>query len=258
MYAGMRPRAAGNSLHVLSPHPVVGQFVHLVGLSGGKSPAGVTKQRQDYFDDSSRQLGVAKAATGRSARGGDRVSRLGGPLQERDLAERAVIEANEAADREREIRKLLAGGQALTRRQAEEILDREARKTPSDRKEERRFQRAEARRKQTENEMGMRKKPAKHGSSKSRKKTEKKGTWICGECHLEGCEHRPKSAVGRPAELDRSLEAHLRLSPMTKKTILDCGLGMSDVAEDFAIAWRDGITLHAAADIFKARRKKAA
>jgi hypothetical protein len=114
--------------------------VHLVSLSG-KSPSGVTKQREQFFDDSSRSLGLGKTATGKPGRDGDRVSRLAGPRQERDLAERTVIEANEAEDREREIRKLLAGGQALTRRQAEEILDREASKTPSDHKEERRFQR---------------------------------------------------------------------------------------------------------------------
>jgi hypothetical protein len=223
-------------------------------LTGGKAPTGVTRQREQFFDDSSKALGIGKAATGRRTRGGDRVSRLAGPLQQRDLDDRAIIEANEAVDRERDITKLLAGGQALTRRQAEDILDREAAKTPADRKEERRFQRAESKRKQTENEMGMRKKPAKHGSSKSRKKTEKKGTWVCGECHLEKCEHRPKTLGGRPATLDRSLQAYIRFSPLTKQTVRHCGLGMSDVAEVFAIAWRDEITLQAAAAAVRSRK----
>jgi hypothetical protein len=106
--------------------------------------------------------------------------------------------------------------------------------------------------------MGMRKKPAKHSGSKSgRRREAKKGTWICGECHLEKCEHRPKSAVGRPVTLDRSLGAHIRFSALTKQAVLDCGLCMSGVAEVFAIAWRDGVSLQSAAAIVLQRKNKA-
>jgi hypothetical protein len=186
-----------------------GILVHLVGLSGGKSPAGVTRQRQDFFDDSSRSLDVGKSATGKPARGGDRVSRLGGPLQERDLAERAVIEANEAEDREREIRKLLAGGQAPTRRQAEEILDREA--------QDARRSKGRAPIPNAPSLVASRPK-TKWACARSRPSTavrnpvlgaKPKRAWFCNECHLERYEHRPKAAGGRSASIDRSLEAHI-------------------------------------------------
>ena len=38
-----------------------------------------------------------------------------------------------------------------------------------------------------------------HGgkSAKGRNKTPKKGTWVCKECHLEYCEHRPGSHICR-------------------------------------------------------------
>ncbi len=46
-----------------------------------------------------------------------------------------------------------------------------------------------------------------HGgkSSKGRNKTAKTGTWVCKECHLEYCEHRPGSRICRTCHQARRL-----------------------------------------------------
>jgi hypothetical protein len=243
--------------HDPKPRPDYGQFVHLVSLSGGKSPSGVTKEREQFFDDSSKALGIGKATTGKPARGGDRVAPFAGALQKRDIEERALIEANESSDREKEIQKLLARGQAYTHSQAAEIVDRERARTPADRKQLRALERELAHEREMASLRDENKKPVKHGGSKSGRRSEgKKGTWICKSCHLEKCEHRPKSRGGRPPESSRSLCDYLRMSPLTKDTLRKAGIGTSDMAEIFANAWRNGTTLQAEAAVFLARNPK--
>jgi hypothetical protein len=211
--------------------------------------------RSEFTDDSSKSLGLSHAATGVPDpqvfdRGGDRLPKPG-KLRDMEIADRERILAGERTVRDAEIAKLVAQG--ATAKQAAEIFERERGKHGKERKA---LERAERRLKATEIDMGVHKKPAKHSGSKSGRRfgSPKKGTWICSSCRLEGCEHRPKSRGGRPATSNRSLETHIRMSPLTKAAMRQARVKPSDAAEIFAIAWRDGTTVAAAAEVFRSRK----
>ena len=80
------------------------------------------------------------------------------------------------------------------------------------------------------------------GSKSSRRKTAKKGTWICGECGLEWCEHRPVRSKGGRVPKDgqaRRVRERVRLSDLTLTELEGLGLSSSDALALFAVAYKE-------------------
>jgi hypothetical protein len=82
------------------------------------------------------------------------------------------------------------------------------------------------------------------GGSKGREREKKKGTWVCGTCHLEYCEHRPKRSGkgGRPSKYGANPRRHFkgsRVSDLDLTTLYELGLSTSDALALFGIAYRE-------------------
>lgn len=206
--------------------------------------------RDSFTDDSSNALGLSHSSVSPVEAGhhralpvppgGDTVSRVAGPLQEMDLADRKAIAIRVAFDREKRVRELqqLEG---WTRRQAQEFVDREAAVPKNERP---RLTAEERRLKSIEHDMGMRRPRGGHSSgSKSRRRhTAKAGTWLCPSCNLEYCTHRPKRRTGPKPTVNRSISFGARVSKTTAETIAKWGLGGSDFIEVAAIAADVGVS----------------
>lgn len=73
------------------------------------------------------------------------------------------------------------------------------------------------------------------GGGGSRIKLQKKGTRVCKVCHLEACEHRPRSKMGRPLkeEQPRSEQVLFRATPKTSgfvaRVAAQAGIPKNDV-----------------------------
>lgn len=95
------------------------------------------------------------------------------------------------------------------------------------------------------------------GGSKSRRRSGKKGTWICRLCHLEYCEHRPKSnnPSGRPRKegAARRVRRRVKMTDSTLSQIKAAGIGESDALALFAIAYRERRPLDDVLKEWKAR-----
>lgn len=222
---------------------------------------GLTDSRSEFFDDSSKTLGLTHRAKAPDSqvfdRGGDRLPKPG-KLRDLEIAERQKIIEVEAERREDEIRKLTnppgAGGYGMTRKQAEEIVDRETlkrgRRHGKDEAEDRR-------RRELETLMDARKKTHGGGSrTKARRKTGKRGTLVCTECHLEcahGCDctkcvcgpckayqAAALKAKGRPTTLDHRLYGSFRESKPERAMRRKFGFGVTDSNAIVALAIQTG------------------
>lgn len=200
----------------------------------------------DFTDDSSGTMGLGhsyrKGAAEVSAvpstvrasvfgRGGDRVP----------PGEAEAILAAERDKREREIARLLAkygykpGEAGLSRQQAEQIVDAEAGQHGKD---QRALVRAEKHQREIEDAMGMHDKPAKRGGGGGgRRKHKKSGTWVCPDCHLERCEHRPvKSKGGRPAVGGRSVVYTTHISRRARAVLAASDASGGELIEALVVA----------------------
>jgi hypothetical protein len=203
-----------------------------------------------FTDDSSRALGLGHAATVKP-RGGDPVSKLGGPLQRKDVADRELIDRNEREDREKKI-VALQRREGWTRKQAEEFVDKEAAVPKGQRPK---LSPAERRELELLDLMGVRRKTKGGGGSSAKFKSAKPGTLICSECKLECkfCECRDsegnrcmcvgcrthlsaRRAAGRPATLNRSHRGSHRVSPKTANALRLASLTPSDALEVAGLA----------------------
>lgn len=217
---------------------------------------GLTKNRESYFDDSSAAIGLSHAAAAK-ARGGDPVAHFAGGIQRKDVADRELIAANETADREKRVGALMRSRPGWTRSQAEEFVAKEA-AVPKGKRP--RMSAEERRTRETEQLMDVGKKPAKHSGSKSgRRRTGKAGTWICRECHLEFCEHRPvrSAGPGRRATVNRPIHVTGRKSAKTSATLAAEKLSTSDALEVVAIALETARPFRDVLADFRARKSAA-
>jgi hypothetical protein len=92
------------------------------------------------------------------------------------------------------------------------------------------------------------------GSKSGRKRSGKKGTWICKECGLEWCEHRPVKSKGGRTPKDgqaRRVRERVRLSDLTLTELEVLGLSSSDALALFAVAYREGRPLDEVISAFK-------
>lgn len=192
----------------------------------------------DFTDDSSSALALSHRATG------DLATFKGRGIAKFDAAERAVIEANLRAKREKRVAELVKDGHTIkqARERAQEEYD-----NPKLGKERRAEERADRHVREVEDLADMHLKPAKHGhGSKSRRKiVAKSGKPICLNCKLEAdgcwcicanggqlcvsCEsyRRSQTKRGRPAAGKRSRVVRVRGTVSTPVAAALKGIGVS-------------------------------
>ena len=185
-----------------------------------------------------------------------------------DLADRALIASNVAADRHKTIKELQRR-QGWTYKQAAEFIDTEA-AVPKGRR--RGMSADERRERETLDLMGAKKKvKGGGGSGRSRFKRRKSGTLVCLESHLEcknvdvPCSCAPcrryesgAAGAGRPALLHRSARLSARVSAATASILAAAGLGASDALEVAALALGASLSYSAAVAAFLASKPCAA
>lgn len=90
------------------------------------------------------------------------------------------------------------------------------------------------------------------GGSKSRSKEPKKAKWICPNCHLEFCHHRPKR--GRPRTSQRTERVRARITKEAKAAIKSSGLSESEHLEILGTALGTGRMYDDVAREYRQRR----
>jgi hypothetical protein len=203
----------------------------------------------EFEDDSSAALSLSHGHRGAS----DRVAQYAGGIQTFDLEERAKIEAVMEAKFQKAVDELIVEKQ-WTRKQAEEFVRGEKQLSQIERKNAGRELAADRQRKATEKLMGLDRKVSGSGS-KSRGGRRKNAKWICQDCHLEFCEHRPKR--GRPKG-NRTEQLKGRVSKQTRAILKENGISATQALEITAKALMTGRTYESTLAEWKANRRMVA
>lgn len=177
----------------------------------------------DYYDDSSRALGLDHSATSGASIGSRRASGgIDAHFSPQEEAHRRITKEL----REKRRRELM--GQGMTLRQATEQEQKEY-DDPAVKRQL--YDREGAHTRAIEQLADMRKKPPGHSSSsaKSKFKQRKTGTRVCPNCHLEGCQCY--IGPGRPFEDGRSARVRASVRRGVKEKLASQGVSAGRVVQ---------------------------